>query len=183
MKNNPEYVRSSKNHKTNFTWIWCPIHVMHVQCSTVKKDPFYVNIWMSLIPSLNIWVALGPWTGYQLAWCMFLLTCTWGICWPGRSPLELGIYQQGWGTPLCCVHRCRFYVGHTKADKSVRAWFIRKHLPFKGEGHPKPKPSTFCARSPNYQHFFFFFFFFLFFEKEYMHHGANCPRNLKMALN
>ena len=33
---------------------------MHVQCWIVKKDPFYVNFWTSLMPPLDIQVALPP---------------------------------------------------------------------------------------------------------------------------
>ena len=36
-----------------------PIHVRHVQCRIVKKDPFYVNFWTSLIHPLEIQVAPG----------------------------------------------------------------------------------------------------------------------------
>ena len=53
MKNNPNYVRSPKNHTLDqFYMNLIPYsHYAH-------SDPFYVNFWMSLIPPLDIQVPL-----------------------------------------------------------------------------------------------------------------------------
>ena len=45
-----------------------PIYVTHVQCSTVKKGPFYVNFWTSLITPLTFECPPPPGLESELEW-------------------------------------------------------------------------------------------------------------------
>ena len=85
IKNNPIRKISKKNHTLldQFCMNLIPSSRYTRKCSIVKKDPFYVNFWPSLIPPLDIQVAslgvnsqvdsmvLVP-LASNLKWCCFV---------------------------------------------------------------------------------------------------------------